>query len=283
MKSYIRKYVGLLMFATTAAAAEPYARPDLLIDPAALSAKLKEFRVLDCRSAESYAAGHIPGAIRVDHADWFRRTRTEESFEDAQLWSGLIGDLGIEAGTAVVVVDDADQKDAARIWWVLRYWSVGDVKLLDGGWAAWKKAGFKTDTGAVEPSPKRFQASARKHTRATAAGLLDGLAGKTACVLDVRSDAEVEKGHVPGSDHLEWTRVFDADKKFKPAGELKTMFDKAGLKSDRATAVHCQSGGRAAVMAFTLELMGFSKVSNYYGSWADWSADAKNPVEKGKK
>ena len=51
---------------------------------------------------------------------------------------------------------------------------------------------------------------------------------------------------------------------------------------DKPTATHCQSGGRAAVMAFGLELMGAKEVGNYYSSWSEWGNAEDTPVVKPK-
>ena len=113
--------------------AKTYARPELLVEPAQL-AKLdagKDVRILDARGHGKYIEGHVPGAVWVDATTW---ARTFASHQDTGKWAKLIGDLGIDLDKPTVVYDDASAKDAARIWWILKYWGVRDVKLLNGGW-----------------------------------------------------------------------------------------------------------------------------------------------------
>ena len=57
----------------------------------------------------------------------------------------------------------------------------------------------------------------------------------------------------------------------------------AGIDPKRPAVTYCLSGGRAAVMAFTLELMGGDKVRNYYRSWAEWGNAENTPIEKAPK
>ena len=86
-------------------------------------------------------------------------------------------------------------------------------------------------------------------------------------------------GAVPGAKHLEWSDLIDKDtQRFKPAAELRNLFRDAKITLDRPTATYCQSGGRAAVMAFGLELMGAKDVSNYYRSWAEWGNADDTPA-----
>jgi thiosulfate/3-mercaptopyruvate sulfurtransferase len=266
-------------------------RPELLIEPAALAKRLGDpaLRVLDARPAAAYKAGHIPGAVRVDVADWAKRSKAD-GLDNAQLWSGLIGDLGIDVRTTAVVVDAGDQRDAARVWWLLTYFGLPDVRLLDGGHGAWADAMLPTETAAVDPAPRRFQAQPVPQRRETGRTLAPAAAAKSIFVLDVRSRVEFtgEKasarrgGHIPGACHLEWINVLDKARgnRFRPPGELARLFADAGVPRDKPIAVHCRSGGRAAVMHFALELSGYANVRNYYASWEEWGNDEKLPVEK---
>jgi thiosulfate/3-mercaptopyruvate sulfurtransferase len=110
-------------------------------------------------------------------------------------------------------------------------------------------------------------------------------------ILDARSDAEycgstggaTRKGHIPGAVALEWSDLLTPDKKFKSADELKKLFAERKVDLDKPAVTYCQSGGRAAVLAFALELMGAKHVRNYYKSWAEWGNAGDTPVELPKK
>ena len=135
----------------TAAGGLEYARPELLMDPAELSQPevAGQFVILDVRGGEQYAEEHLPGARRVDHDAW------KSAFGDGRDlagWSTRIGSLGIGAGSRVVLYDDNRMKDAARIWWILRYWGVEDVRLLNGGWKTWKAKGYRTTDQPTTPA-----------------------------------------------------------------------------------------------------------------------------------
>jgi thiosulfate/3-mercaptopyruvate sulfurtransferase len=269
-----------------------YARPEMLIEPAALKKRNGEpdLRILDVRPADAYKAGHIPGAARLDLPDWAKRTKSPDTFDNPQLWSGLIGDLGIDARTTVVIVDGGDQRDAARAWFILTYFGLTDVKLLNGGFAAWTEAGYSVETNIVDPAPRRFQAQPLPQRRETGAQLARGVAAKAVFVLDVRSEAEFtgakadakRGGHIPGACRLEWLNVLDKSRgnRFRAPAELAKLFADTGVARDKPVVVHCQSGGRSAVMQFALELSGYGNVRNYYASWAEWGNDEKLPVEK---
>ena len=285
---------GVILVAVGAArGAEPaYPRPNLLIEPAALAKPeaAKAFVVLDARDAAKFKASHVPGARWVDHAAW---AKAFGRGDDAAAWGTRIGGLGISGDTKVVVYDDNLTKDAARIWWQLRYWGVGDVRLLNGGWAGWHAGKFPVESGDVPaPAAVPFAPKAQGERLATKGQLLDALKGGKLQIVDARSEKEhcgLEKmtntkaGAIPGAKPLEWSDLLDKEsQRFKPAADLQKLFADAGIALDRPTATHCQSGGRAAVMAFGMELMGAKAVSNYYASWAEWGNAEDTPVVPGK-
>jgi thiosulfate/3-mercaptopyruvate sulfurtransferase len=265
-----------------------YPKPSLLVEPGVLAGagQAKEFVILDARDRAKYDQGHVPGARWVDHAAW---AKAFGDGKDAAGWGMRIGALGVGRESRVVVYDDNRAKDAARIWWILRYWGVEDARLLNGGWTGWTKGGHSTEKREPAAAAVAFAARAMPDRLATKEELLESLTGGKVQIVDARSSGEfcgTEKltnkraGAIPGAKHLEWVDLLDKDtQRFKPAPELKKLIDDAGIRLDRPTATHCQSGGRAAVMAFGLELMGAKDVSNYYRSWSEWGNDDATPVE----
>lgn len=270
------------------AAEMSYPRPELLIEPAefAKSDVAASFVILDARPREKYDAGHIPGARWVDHETW------KSAFvdgKDAEGWSRRIGQLGIGPENEVVIYDDAGSKDAARIWWIIRYWGHDHARLLNGGWAGWKSAKLPTTTelpAAVKDA--EFRAQPRAERLATHAQVLDLIAKRSEQIIDSRSVGEFcgtqtldnkRGGAMPGAKHLEWVDLIDKNtQRFKSPVELRKLFADAKVDLQAAATTHCQSGGRSSVMAFALELMGAKDVRNYYKGWSEWGNAADTPI-----
>jgi len=270
---------------------DAYRRPELLIEPAQLAkpAVAKQYVILDARERPKYEQGHVPNARWVDHEAW---SKAFGKGQDAEAWSRRIGGLGIGGDSRVVVYDDNFTKDAARIWWMLRYWGVKDVRLLNGGWKGWTAETYPTDKENAVAAPVKFVAKSRSERLATKEHLLKALKDGNQQIVDARSEKEycgVEKltnkrgGAIPGAKQLEWVDLLDKDtQRFKTAADLRKLFTQAGIVLDKPTATYCQSGGRASVMAFGLELMGATDVSNYYSSWKEWGNAEDTPVMPGK-
>ncbi len=279
---------SLALFLPAADATAGYARPELLVEPADLTKEAaKGLRVLDARGKGKYLDGHVPGAVWVDATTW---ARTFGEGQDQPGWEKRVGALGITAETPVAVYDDG-VKDAARVWWILRYWGVKDVRLVNGGWKGYVASGGPAEKGEVKPAPAAVQLAPRRERLATKGRLKELVQGGFGGVqvMDSRSAGEYcgteptakRNGAVPGAVHLEWSDTLDPKTgRFKPAAELARLFRAAGVDPKKPAVTYCQSGGRASVAAFALELMGGGDVRNYYKSWAEWGNDPDTPVVK---
>lgn len=271
-----------LVFAASlcAQAADPasvkYARPDLLVEVGDL--KDGKFVVLDVRSAAKYAAQHAAGAVSAPVGAWAKAI--DDGKADAAFWKGELAALGITPKSAVVVYS-SDWREAARAWWALKLAGVPDVRVLNGGWREYLDAKLPTSTQATTPKaadPAEWKPEPRLAVMADVVKLADG---KTACIVDARGASEVAGGKVPGARPLDWAELIDEKtQKVKPAAELARLFERAKIDLTKPCVTYCQGGGRAAVMAFGLELMGAKDVRNYHKSWGEYGNDKETPKEK---
>lgn len=269
-----------------------YPNGRLLVEPLGLKKVIDSSSVLiiDVREAAEYQKGHLPDAIWLDAARWTNESRKPGALENAEIWSELAGAAGIRSDTTVVVYDQSITSNAARIWWLTKYIGHPDARMLNGGIEAWRKAGGATGTDEIKIVASKFEPKFQSEMLANRA-MVQAMVGKAdSCLLDTRSAAEftgeqavgARGGRVPGAKHLEWSELLDPHGRFKSADELTKLFAERNLTDNQRVVTYCQSGGRASVDAFALELMGFRRVRNYYGSWADWSANNSSPIEKDK-
>jgi thiosulfate/3-mercaptopyruvate sulfurtransferase len=213
----------------------------LLIEPAELQKRLqrKRLRIVDTRSQEQYAEGHIPGAVLVDVQGWKELGRSKGGFQNVKAWSDLVGEFGIEPDSQVVVYGSR-LSNTARIWWMLKYLGLKDVMILNGGWNLW--ANENRPTSAAMPSiiatdfTAKFQADRLEEMDTLEESLRTG----NVTVVDARSDDEFtgkevrgkRGGHIPGAVHLEWNELVAEDGRFKTTEQLNELFLKRGILPD---------------------------------------------------
>jgi len=176
---------------------------------------------------------------------------------------------------------------AARAWWVFRYFGLDDVRVLDGGLAAWKTAGGEVTTAVPEDAAGTFTASPG-HVPALDAEGAAALAS-SGVLLDARAPerfaGEVEPidpvaGHIPGAVNAPTTANVDASGHFLPAEELQERFAALGADGSTEVGAYCGSGVTAAHEALALEIAGI-KAPVYVGSWSEWITDPTRPIATG--
>jgi thiosulfate/3-mercaptopyruvate sulfurtransferase len=269
-----------------------YANPQLLIAPRELSQRLSDEEpplVLDSRPPDEYASGHVPGAVHVDL--WgVSLIDTDPAPLDAFMWmiEHVLAIHGVRADRPIVVYDAQSGMRAARAFWFLEYFGHPDTRVLDGGFDAWRREGMPVSRDANPVKTTDWTGSREADTLATWRDVAGALDRKDAVILDTRSDGEYlgttvrakRGGAIPGAKHIEWTKNLDEQGAFKPAAELRRMYEGAGITPDREVITYCQGGYRAAHSYLALRLLGYPRVRSYVGSWKEWGDREDLPIEK---
>lgn len=244
--------------------------------------------LLDLRPAEAFAAGHIPEARHVDLFG-VSLVDTDPAPLKAFMWAieHVLASRGVDASKRIVVYDEQSGMRAARAFWFLEYFGHPSVRLLDGGFGTWTRKGLPVTRDANAPAGSNWTGARDASAVATWRDVRGAIGQPGAVILDTRTDAEycgtlvraARGGAIPGAVHIEWTRNLTADGEFKPAGELRRMYEDAGVTPDREVITYCQGGYRAAHTYLALRLLGYPKVRTYVGSWKEWGDRTDLPVE----
>jgi thiosulfate/3-mercaptopyruvate sulfurtransferase len=270
-----------------------YVNPQLLIETEELGRRLGEARlvVVDTRSNEEYAKGHLAGAV---HVRWQALDDLEANKQGLPIAASnaerLFSGVGIGVNTLVVAYDGPKNPfGAARLFYVLEFFGHSKVRVLNGGFTKWEREGRPVSTETPRPAKGEFIARPRPELSATAEQVRARLGEPTVCLLDARSDDEYSgkdvrasrAGRIPGAVNVDYLRTIRPDDHtFKSAEELRKLFEAAGATPDRETITYCHTGGRAAHDYFVLRLLGYQRLKNYDGSWVEWGNSDALPVEE---
>jgi len=244
--------------------------------------------LMDLRPPEAYSNGHIPGARSFDIFG-ISLIDTRPQPLEAFLWiiEHLIQAKGVNSDSTVVIYDDVAGMRSALLFWFLEFFGHRDVHVLNGGFKAWQAANLPVTQQASIPKAGNFRMKLQRDLLATADDVLNRLGSPDTVLIDTRSDDEytaklvraARGGRIPGAIHLEWTRNLDADGYFKTAEELISMYRAHKIGPEKEAIPYCQGGYRAAHTYLALRLIGYPRVRNYLGSWAEWGNRPDLPIE----
>lgn len=280
------------------------ARDQVLVTVAELTALLESggpVSILDVRwrldepdGRPAYLDGHLPGAVYVsleeelsDHSVAGRGRHPLPSGTDLQAAARR---WGIRQDSAVVVYDDWNRAGSARAWWVLTAAGLPNVRILDGGLAAWRSDGGRLETGEVTPRSGNVTVphdDLYAGGRPTLTAEQAGAGGVT--LLDARAPerfrGEVEPidpaaGHIPGATNLPSTAILTPDGTFAGDGALNRLLADRGIDHDGAVAAYCGSGVTASVTVAALAAVG-REAALFPGSWSEWCSDPGRAVARG--
>lgn len=280
-----------------------YANPQSLVSTEWLRANLRQpdLRIVDATyylpmqggdARAEYLKQHIPGALFFDIDDIADTTSALPHMLPApEKFASRIRKLGIGDGNRIVVYDAQGMMSAARVWWMFRIFGAREVAILDGGLPKWLNEGGPVEDGQpVQPQERHFTARLDNTQVRQKEQLLRNLNTKREQVLDARgagrfnaTEPEIwpgrRSGHIPGSKNLPYTQLLNSDMTFKPAADLRNLYQEAGIDLARPVVTSCGSGITACVLAFGLHLIGHRDVAVYDGSWAEWGLPGDTPVE----
>ncbi|WP_238367959.1 sulfurtransferase [Mesobacterium pallidum] len=259
--------------------------------------------VIDTRDPDSFAAGHVPGAVNMH--DIFTYLATSDAAGMAALKDKFAAEFGAAGldGVKTAVIYEATMTtgfgQSCRGFYLLSFLGYPSVKVLHGGYSAWQGAGMPVSTEAAAPTPAGFAIDPE-----AAAIMMDAedmkaaINDPAAVILDVRDIDEwiatssspygvdfcPRKGRIPGAVWIEWYRMMKpgaAGPMMKSRDEVLAECATVGITPDTPVKLYCFKGARASNTFLALKEAGVTDVAIYFGSWNEWSRDPSLPIEEG--
>ncbi|MDB5948389.1 MAG: rhodanese [Massilia sp.] len=265
------------------------------------AAPAKEWRLFEIGfgACAGFERGHIPGAGYIDTSEleggpcWNKGA--DPALEQLLLGQGIRHDV-------TVVLYGRNPLAAARAAHLMLYAGVADVRLLDGGFDAWGRAGLPLAAGPACAYPQaldfgvRFPArpdylvdmpQARRLQREGDGALVsirtwNEFIGKTSgySYIDARGDIPGARWVRSGADGdvNSMSAFHDDNGCMLPPAQIERMWTAAGLDAGQRTVFYCGTGWRASLAFFYAWLMNREHIGVFDGGWCEWSRDPANPV-----
>jgi thiosulfate/3-mercaptopyruvate sulfurtransferase len=258
--------------------------------------------VLDTRGGyKDYFRGHLPTAHHMNF-DTLRGTAAAVPVQylPDDLTKALLIRAGVDKDRLHLVYATGDKLpndevlSTSMVVYVLEKFGVQNIKVVDGGFAEWKKQGFEPARDYFGNAPGHLP---EKDNKAVSANITDVLAhaGRPGNVLvDARplneftgdDDVWLRKGHIPGAISFHWARLMETDNthKFKPLAEVQAELEKAGITADKNIICYCGTSREGSLLLFYLKhVAGYPNVRLYEGAWKEyvWLQNKTLPAETG--
>lgn len=261
--------------------------------------------VIDTRDEDTFAAGHIPGAVNMREVFTFLATSSVEGLKELKsTFARHLGAAGLSGAETAVFYEDALNSgygQSCRGYYLLTWLGYPKIKVLNGGFSAWKSEGLAVSTETPAPTPATFPDLPMADVMLTRDDMLEAVldkSGSAPVLLDVRDidewigdssspygrDFAPRKGRIPGARWLEWYRFMKPSSSgpmIKSPDEVKAEAATAGISTADTIYLYCFKGARASNTFLALKQAGFADVRMYFGSWNEWSRDPSLPIESG--
>jgi thiosulfate/3-mercaptopyruvate sulfurtransferase len=263
-----------------------------LADPAVVPVDGSWYLPAQNRNAQAeFAEAHIPGAAFFDlDALSDHASSLPHMLPDPDWFGREAAAIGLASDATLVVYDGAGLFSAPRVWWTLRVFGARHVRILDGGFPAWRADGRPIEAGPPRRAPAHFASRPPGEAVAELDDVRRALASGRSVVVDARPAPRfagaapeprpgLASGHMPGSLNVPATELV-ANGRLKPPEELRAILVAAGVDPARPVITSCGSGVTAAILTLALTVLGETDLKLYDGSWAEYGSRADLPVER---
>lgn len=258
--------------------------------------------VLDTRGGyKDYFRGHLPTAHHINF-DTLRGTdaAVPVQYLPDDLTKALLVRAGVDKDRMHLVYATGDKLpndevlSTSMVVYVLEKFGVENIRIVDGGFAAWKKQGFEVardyfgNPAGTLPEKGITSVTANINDVLAHLGKLGNLLVDARPLNEFQGDDDVwlRKGHIPGAISFHWARLMDSDNthQFKPFAEVKAELEKAGITPDKNIIAYCGTSREGSLLQFYLKhVAGYPNVRLYEGAWKEyvWLKGKSLPAETG--
>src|SRR6056297_1248209 len=193
--------------------------------------------VVDAQKSGDYNNQHLEGAVNIARNDITTFGPYPNMLASASKVEGSLGENGISNNTKVIIYDNTNNMDAARLWWTMLVFGhdTENMKVVSGGLSALERAGANFSSGENEVEAVEYNAAEKNESYvATKDEVLEVVnnPSEDTVILDVRTTEEVNQGIIPGSVCINYVNNNKDNGEYYPPSFIQRYYPDNGVNPD---------------------------------------------------
>ena len=238
--------------------------------------------VVDAQKSGDYEDQHLEGAVNIARNDITTFGPFPNMLASASKIEETLGENGISNDSKVLIYDNNNNMDAARLWWTMLVFGhdTANMKVISGGLNALQDEGASFASGETEVETVEYNASEKNEEYvATKEEVLAEVnePSEDTVILDVRTTEEVNEGIIPGAVHINYIDNCKDNGEYYPPSYIQRYYPDNEVKPNQKVIMYCQTSIRAAQTFLALHNAGYRNLEIYDGAWIEWSSDSSLP------
>ncbi len=237
---------------------------------------------VDMQKPEEYSKGHLLGAVNITMDEITIKVPVENTLAPKAKIEDVLSKNGISNDSTVIVYDNSQNMQAARMWWTLKVYGHENVKVVSGGLEVLASANAEMSAEKPSVKPAVYKAS-DKNTEmiATMKEVKENVndPDKKTLLLDTRTQEEFDAGTIPGSKLIDFSLNNYPDGTYKTDQDIQILYYEEGIKPETPVIIYCKTSVRGAQTYLALANAGYTNLKLYDGAWLEWSSNPNNPVQ----
>ena len=248
----------------------------------------KNLIILDTRKSEDYQAGHIQGALNYPVQLTYENQSLNGKISQPVQTQKIFRSLGLSKSSQVVIYDDGQLVDAARLFWVLEVYGLTQVKVLDHGFDSWLSRKYPVSLETAEAMPSKYIATINHKRLASKFTTQLATRNSNQLIIDARKISDYigktssakRFGHIPTAINIPASHNISQSEQYgslKPVDMLARVY--GDIPKNKKIVIYCAIGRVSSSNYLALRELGYD-VANYDASWNEWGNDFSLPIEK---
>ncbi len=259
-----------------------------------------DLKLIDCRwylgepgkGNKEYLKSHLQGAIFLDLDELSCQSNDlPHMFPQDKQFAKFTRNFGIEINNEIIIYDQNGFFSSSRVWFMFKYFGFKKIKILDGGINKWKKMNLpltKIIKGRKKSNYlnnkikagiliKKKDLEKSISSKSNNLKIIDARPKKRFLGIDPEPRHGLIKGNIKYSINIPYYSIVEKNGTLKTIQKLKELILKDNeIDKQNEIVCYCGSGITACNIILVLEILGFTKIKLYDGSWAEWGKNKSN-------